>query len=86
MIWNRYVSNRVGHPFFSKERSDLCVLFRSFKKNGMFFAFFSVLLKMRGPGTGMLLIDLKMRGPGAGMLLINLKMRGPGTSMFLINL
>ena len=21
--------NRVGHPFFSKERSDLCVLFRS---------------------------------------------------------
>ena len=25
---------RVGHPFFSKERSVLCVLFRSFEKNG----------------------------------------------------
>ena len=24
-----YKKNRVGHPFFSKERSDLCVLFRS---------------------------------------------------------
>ena len=32
-------------PFFSKEHSVLCVLFRSFKKNGTFFAFFSVLLK-----------------------------------------
>ena len=37
--------SRVGHPFFSKERSVLCVLFRSFKKNGTFFAFFSVLYK-----------------------------------------
>ena len=36
---------RVGHPFFSKERFVLCVLFRSFKKNVPFFAFFSVLLK-----------------------------------------
>ena len=31
-----------GHPFFSKE---LSVLFRSFKKNRTFFAFFSVLFK-----------------------------------------
>ena len=36
---------RVGHPFFSKECSVLCVLFRSFKKNVPFFPFFSVLLK-----------------------------------------
>ena len=39
------VRSRVGHPFISKECSALCVLFRSFKKNGTFFAFFSVLLK-----------------------------------------
>ena len=32
-------------PFFIKERSDLCVLFRSLKKNGTIFAFFSVLYK-----------------------------------------
>ena len=25
-----WLISRVGHPFFSKERSDLCVLFRSF--------------------------------------------------------
>ena len=31
---------RVGHPFFSKERSLVCVLFRSFKKNVPFLAFF----------------------------------------------
>ena len=37
--------SRVGHPFFSKERSVLCVLFHSFKKNIAFFAFFSVLYK-----------------------------------------
>ena len=36
---------RVGHPFFSKERSVLSVLFRSFLKNGTFFPFFSVLFK-----------------------------------------
>ena len=36
---------RVGHPFFSNERSVLCILFCSFKKNVLFFAFFSVLLK-----------------------------------------
>ena len=36
---------RVGHPFFSKERSVLSVLFRSFKKNGTFFPFFSILFK-----------------------------------------
>ena len=35
----------VGHPFFSKERGVLCVLFCSLQKNGMFFAFFSVLYK-----------------------------------------
>ena len=38
-------SARVGHPFFSKERSVLSVLFRSFLKNGTFFPFFSVLFK-----------------------------------------
>ena len=37
--------SRVGHPFFSKERSVLCVLFHYFKKNIAFFAFFSVLYK-----------------------------------------
>ena len=36
---------RVGHPFFSKERSVLCILFHSFKKNVPFFVFFSILLK-----------------------------------------
>ena len=36
---------RVGHRFFSKECSVLCVFFRSFQKNVPFFAFFSVLLK-----------------------------------------
>ena len=36
---------RVGHPFISKEQNDLCLLFRSFMKNGTIFAFFSVLYK-----------------------------------------
>ena len=40
-----FVCSRVGHPFFSKERSVLSVLFRSFLKNGTFFPFFSVLFK-----------------------------------------
>ena len=28
-LTHRSLTTRVGHPFFSKERSDLCVLFRS---------------------------------------------------------
>ena len=36
---------RVGHPFFSKERSVLSVLLRSFQKNVPFFLFFYVLFK-----------------------------------------
>ena len=36
---------RLGHPFFSKECFILCILFRSFKKNVLFSAFFSVLFK-----------------------------------------
>ena len=31
---------RVGQTFFSKERSNLCVLFRSVIKNVAFFSFF----------------------------------------------
>ena len=31
---------RVGQTLFSKERSNLCVLFRSLKKNVAFFPFF----------------------------------------------
>ena len=36
---------RVGHPFFSKECSVLCVLLRSFQKNVPFFPFFYILFK-----------------------------------------
>ena len=48
VVWQvsrKRVICRVGHPFFSKERSVLSVLFRSFLKNGTFFPFFSVLFK-----------------------------------------
>ena len=47
-LWHRrriYLEARVGHPFFSKERAVLSVLFRSFIKNIPFFPFFSVLFR-----------------------------------------
>ena len=53
--------SRVGHPFFSKERSVLCVLFRCFKKNGTFFAFFSVLSKRTEQSLRSFLFFLKER-------------------------
>ena len=44
-LLNSWCFYRVGHLFFSKERSDLYVLFRSLEKNVPIFAFFSILYK-----------------------------------------
>ena len=43
ILYKRKESFLHSFPFFIKEQNDLCVLFRSLKKNVPIFAFFSVL-------------------------------------------